>query len=427
MPTPILRFVHTADLHLDSPFSGMKAVAPDRVTSMLQQATFEAYDNIIDLCINEQVDALLIAGDVYDSADRNLPAQLKFLKGLDRLDAAGIRSFVCHGNHDPLDGWEAKLDYPPLAYRFGEEFQAVPVFPDEPQRAVVYGISYPTRDVRENLVARLGTVNSEAYSIGLLHANVGNNTEHESYAPCTLNDLAMSGVDYWALGHVHTRQILLSDHPTVVYPGNPQGRHPNERGARGVYLVEVDELGNASLEFMPIDTVRWESLELDIRSSETEQALLDQLETSVLDTLANADGRSVVARIRLSGRGPMHDSLKTSHFSPDKLTEQLNDTWAHEKPFMWCERVVDETSSELDREELQSGTDFIADLLQLRDQARHDKELLTRISAGLDSLYSHNQYAQYLSEIVPKDDDLNSLIDEAEAIAVDLLVGENNS
>ena len=220
-------------------------------------------------------------------------------------------------------------------------------------------------------------------------------------------------LDYWALGHVHTRQILLSDHPTVVYPGNPQGRHPNERGARGVYLVEVDELGNASLEFMPIDTVRWESLELDIRSSETEQALLDQLETAVLDTLANADGRSVVARIKLSGRGPMHDSLKTSHFSPDKLTEQLNDTWAHEKPFMWCERVVDETSSELDREELQSGTDFIADLLQLRDQARHDEELLTRISAGLDSLYSHNQYAQYLSEIVPKDDDLNSLIDEA--------------
>ena len=138
-----IRFVHAADLHLDSPFVGIRAAAPDNVASALHDATFAAYENIIELCIEEEVDALLVAGDVYDSADRSLRAQLKFVDGLKRLDEAGIRSFVCHGNHDPLDGWEARLDYPPSCTRFGPDFEAVPVFENDPSRAVVHGISYP--------------------------------------------------------------------------------------------------------------------------------------------------------------------------------------------------------------------------------------------------------------------------------------------
>ena len=137
-----LKFVHTADLHLDSPFTGLKSTAPDNVARLLYEATFDAYTNIIDLCITERVDALLVAGDIYDGADRSFRAQHRFIAGLQQLDDAGIRSFVCHGNHDPLDGWEARLDYPPTCYRFGEEFESAPVFQDDPDRAVVYGISY---------------------------------------------------------------------------------------------------------------------------------------------------------------------------------------------------------------------------------------------------------------------------------------------
>ena len=104
-----LRFVHAADLHLDSPFRGISNEAPEHVADTLRRATFDAYRNIIDLCLREHVDALLVAGDVYDGADRSLRAQLKFVEGLAGLDAAGIRSFICHGNHDPLDGWEAPV------------------------------------------------------------------------------------------------------------------------------------------------------------------------------------------------------------------------------------------------------------------------------------------------------------------------------
>ena len=419
-----IRFVHAADLHLDSPFVGIKAVAPDNVARALHDATFTAYENIIKLCVDEGVDALLIAGDVYDSADRSLRAQLKFVDGLKRLDEAGIRSFVCHGNHDPLDGWEAQLDYPPGCTRFGAEFEAVPVFEDDPQRAVVHGISYPTRDVYENLVPRLGTVDPSIFSIGLMHANVDSNADHAAYAPCSLADLVFSGISYWALGHVHTRQVLSDRSPTVVYPGNSQGRHPNEPGARGVYLVDVDDDGTVNLDFRAVDTVRWERPVLDISDMETEQGLIDGLHQGMEDALESSAGRSVVVRIALSGRGPLHGSLRQPSFI-EGIADTLNGEWSERSPFAWCERIEDETAPPFNREERVGGSDFLAEVLKTADQAKDDPEMLAHLRGGLDDLYRHRRYRKHLSEQAPGDDDLAALIDEAEAIVVDLLAGDD--
>ena len=421
---PRIRFVHAADLHLDSPFAGMKALAPDNVKSALHEATFTAYENIIDLCIDEGVDALLVAGDVYDSADRSLRAQLKFVEGLRRLDEAGIRSFVCHGNHDPLDGWEARLDYPRSCTQFREEFKAVPVFKDDPQRAVVHGISYKTRDVTENLTRRLGVVVFESFSIGLMHANVGNNKDHANYAPCSLEDLENTGIDYWALGHVHTRQVLSDRSPTVVYPGNSQGRHPNETGARGVYLVEVDDDGTVNLDFRAVDTVRWERPAIDISHVETEQELIDGLHQGMEAALEGSTGRSVVVRISLSGRGPLHGSLLQPNFVEGVL-DTLNGEWANRSPFAWCERIEDETAPPFNRTERLQGSDFLAEVLKTADRAKEDPDMLARLRGGLDDLYQHRRYRKHLSEHAPGDDDLAALLDEAEAIVVDLLAGDD--
>ena len=177
-----IRFVHAADLHLDSPFSGMRSEATDQIADALHKATFDAYNNIIKLCLEEKVDALLVAGDIYDGADRSLKAQLEFVKGLKKIEQAGIRSFICHGNHDPLNGWEAKLDLPRGCTRFGPNLEGAPIFADNPERAMVYGISYPKRDVKDNLTTHFKKAESE-FNIGLLHANVGNNTKHGSYSP----------------------------------------------------------------------------------------------------------------------------------------------------------------------------------------------------------------------------------------------------
>ena len=268
-----------------------------------------------------------MAGDIYDGADRSLRAQLKFVDGLARLDAAGIRSFVCHGNHDPLDGWEARLSLPPGCVRFGPEVSGEPVFPGEPERATVYGVSYPQRVVTENLALHFNGQVSSGFSIGLLHCNVGGNTSHDNYSPCTVSDLAETAIDYWALGHVHTRQVLRQERPTAVYPGNPQGRHPLETGERGVYLVEVDDYGAVSLDFRPVDVVRWETLEVSIAALEAEQELIDAIDSAAASCAEYAGGRSVVFRLTLAGRGPLHRWLRSAG-TVEELRERINEQYA---------------------------------------------------------------------------------------------------
>ncbi len=420
-----LRFVHAADLHLDSPFTGIRSEAPPHVAQALYQATFDAYENIIDLCIDERVDALLVAGDVYDGADRSLRAQQAFIRGLRRLDEAGIRSFVCHGNHDPLDGWEAQLAYPESCHRFGPEWEAVPVVPDDPGRGMVYGISYPERDVYDNLVNTLGTVDSGLFSIGLLHANVGTDTGHVAYAPCSLGDLEASGIDYWALGHVHTRQVMRDRSPAVVYPGNPQGRHVNETGARGVYLAEVDG-DDVRLDFRAMDTVRWARIEVDASDVDSDQGLHDMASQRVQEALEAAEGRSLVARVTLAGRTPLHGTLRRADYLEDLRESILNEEFANQSPFAWCERVENETLSPIDRDELLKGSDFLAEVLLTSKGAKQDEAGLSQFRERLADLYQHRRYRSYLDASGPTDEELRALLDEAESLAVELLAEDRS-
>ena len=420
-----LKFVHAADLHLDSPFRGISAEAPDYVADRLRSATFDAFGNIIDLCLAEQVDALLVAGDIYDGADRSLRAQLRFVEGLKRLDEAGIRSFVCHGNHDPLDGWEARLDLPPGCVRFGPEVTGEAVFPDDPKRAAVYGVSYPRRVVTENLSAYYQPPYSSGFNLGLLHANVGGHPAHDNYSPCTVADLAETGIDYWALGHIHTRQVMREERPAVVYPGNPQGRHPGETGPRGVYLAEVDDFGGVRLDFRPVDVVRWEKLEIAIGGLDTEQALLDAIYAACDSTADAAEGRPVVFRLDLTGRGSLHRWL---HFQDTtaEIRERINERFARSGDWMWCERIQLVTGSPVDREQVGLREDFAGDLARLSSQLREDPEALAELRESLRSLYVNSNASQYLRNSLPSDEELLELLDGAEDECLATLVGDGD-
>ena len=425
-----LRFVHAADLHLDSPFRGIRSEAPEYVADSLRRATFDAYENIVALCLRESVDALVVAGDIYDGADRSLRAQLKFVDGLNRLDGAGIRSYICHGNHDPLDGWEARLSLPPGCVRFGPEVTGEPVFADEPERVAVYGVSYPTREVRENLTPLFTQASLDGgFGIGLLHANVGGNPNHDSYAPCSVTDLAETGLDYWALGHVHTRQVLRQERPTVVYPGNPQGRHPLETGERGVYLVEVDDYGAVSLDFRPVDVVRWETLEVGIAALEAEQELLDAVDSATAACADAAGGRSVVFRLTLSGRGPLHRWLRSAGTVED-LRERVNERYAPStssgQAWFWCERIQADTASPVDREQVAQREDFAGDLARLGGELRADPAALGELRDALRVLYANSNAAPYLRGYLPSDAELLELLAAAEDECLALLVNEED-
>ena len=420
---PLIRFVHAADLHLDSPFVGIRSVDAD-IASVLAEATFKAYDNIIDICIREQVDALLVAGDVFDGADRSLRAQLRFVDGLRRLDEAGIRSFVCHGNHDPLDGWESRLELPPGCHRFGPQVEHVPVFPEAPERVVVHGVSYPQREVRENLIPSFEKAGPGPFHIGLIHANVDNNTAHDPYAPCSLSDLVETGYDYWALGHVHTREILRESGPTVVYPGNSQGRHVNEAGARGVYVVEVSDVREVHVEFRAVDVVRWESAEISITDLETEQQLLDAIDDRLTTLQIEADDRHLVVRLSLTGSGGLHSTLMRPNYVEEML-EDVNAQWRSRSPFIWCERIEHSTAPAFDRDKRAMGSDFVADLLRLSDAVRLDQAALGEMNGMLDELYSGGNPGRYLRGNAPTIEDMNQLVAEAEALCLAELMEED--
>jgi DNA repair exonuclease SbcCD nuclease subunit len=413
----LVRFVHAADLHLDSPFKGIHAVSP-AVGAVLREATFAAFERIVELCIEEDVDALLVAGDVYDGADRSLRAQLRFIAGLERLDEAGIRSFICHGNHDPLDGWTARLRLPPGCHQFGTEVEAVPL--DDLGLAAVYGVSYGQAAVTGDLAATFDATADRRFSIGLLHCTAGAAGGHENYAPAGLDTLVGAGIDYWALGHVHTRQILRERRPAVVYPGNPQGLQPNETGPRGVYLVEVDERGVAGFQFRAVDAVRWAQPRIDIGGLESEQALLDLCRARVQQMIEEAGGRPLVYRLAFEGGGELHEALSDAHLLAD-LAAGLNDEYGRSAPFAWCDGAASETRPAFDRALRREAGDFLATVLELSENLQHDPQGRETLREDLAALLQHERFAPYRRECGLRDDDLAGVIAEAETRVVEAL------
>ena len=279
------RFVHTGDLHLDSPFVGLTTEAPSNIVAALRESTITAWDNIVALALDEKADFLLVAGDAFENANRTLRGQLVFRDGLALLADAGIPSFIVTGNHDPLDGWEPSVSWPDLVYRFAaHEVTSVPVKRDGKEVARVYGISYHQRDIKTNLAKRFERDADTPFAIGLLHTNVGGAEGHANYAPCSMADLRATDMDYWALGHIHAHRVLSKERPVTVYCGNPQGRDPGETDPRGCYLVEVDDASRIKTEFRVVDTVRWQKIDVAIDEIATEESLVETIHDTAVSS-----------------------------------------------------------------------------------------------------------------------------------------------
>ncbi len=417
-----LRFVHTGDLHLDSPFLGIGQAAPERVATALRDATLRSWDRIVGLALDQHVNAVFVAGDVFEGANRTLRAQIAFRDGLERLARERIPSFVVTGNHDPLSGWEPAVAWPELGHRFGaDEVTSRPILRDGTELARVHGISYAVRDVTRNLAADFRRTGDETFAIGLLHANVGGQAGHQNYAPCSLSDLAASGMDYWALGHIHRHGILRAADPTVVYCGNPQGRDPGEADPRGCYLVDVDERGRIRPEFRPMDVVRWQRLTIAIDGITTDDGLIQAVGGAV-EAAADAAGCSIVALVTLTGRGPMHASLQRAGFLTD-LHQLVRERFGVGDPFAWLDSIRNETRPSIDLGARREAGDLLGEALRefgrsraaVRDGQEADLHDL------LADLYEQPRVRRVLAGARPATTDLLALLDSAEARVIDQL------
>lgn len=415
-----LSFVHTADLHLDSPFKGISEINSE-ISLQLTEATFVAFNKIIDLCIEKQVDFLLIIGDVYDGADRSLRAQLRFRDGLNKLSEAGIKAYVVHGNHDPLAGWSANLDWPENVHIFsGESVEKVSFEKDGKEIAQIYGISYRKRDIKTNLALEFPEkTGNPPFTIGMLHCNVGSDTGHEPYAPCMLEDLISKNYDYWALGHIHKKTILNEVNPLIIYPGNPQGLNPKETGVRGCFLIHVDQQGEPSPEFIEVDSIRWFVKELSIDSLYTEQELISEIHNCIEKIREEAEGRSSVCRIVLTGRGALH-SFVTRKGVLEDIVREIRETEEGEKEFVWIDNIVDITYPEINRESLLEREDFISDLLKLFEDLSQDAEKRAEFRKTLEPLFTSSIGRKILES--PDDEQLIDLMKKAETLCLDILM-----
>jgi DNA repair exonuclease SbcCD nuclease subunit len=372
---PSFRFLHAADLHLDTPFSGLGKVAP-HVREALRDASLEAWDGLVALALDEEVAFVVLAGDLYDGAERGLRAQLRVRDGLRRLSDAGIETFVVHGNHDPLeDGWQAiAADGWPAGVTVcaAGDVTSHEVVRGGERVATLHGVSYARASEPSNLALRFPVASGGGLHVGVLHATVGTQPDHSTYAPCSLDDLRRAGYGYWALGHVHGHAVLATG-PHVVYSGSLQGRSPKpaEQGAMGGVVVTVEEDGVTEVRHVPLDRFRFATLNVDVDGLPDVASIVDRVLSAGADLSGRHDGRGLVLRVALTGTAAAGHGLRRDGAAAEILGA-LREADASSSPVRWWDRVRVRTEAPVDREALRAQESFAGALVRAVDAIADD-------------------------------------------------------
>jgi DNA repair protein SbcD/Mre11 len=373
-----MRFVHAADLHLDSPLGGLERYEGAPV-ERIRGATRRALENLVDLCLAEEVDFLLIAGDLFDGDWRDYATGLFLSAQMSRLREGGVRVFLVRGNHDAQSKITRRLDWPEnvveLATGRPETVR------DERLGLAVHGQGFASASVTEDLAAAYPDAERGLFNVGLLHTALSGRPGHASYAPCTVETLRGKGYDYWALGHVHLREVVCED-PFIVFPGNLQGRHARETGDKGATLVTVREGRVASLEHRPLDVVRWERLCVDAADATCGEDVVEQVRGDLERLAARGDVPLWAVRVEVVGASRAHGALQAE-----------GERWANairacalDVGDVWIERVRLRTLPAFDAEAAASRDDAVGALLRALRDIREDDEQLLPLGAELEAL-----------------------------------------
>ncbi len=374
-------FIHTADIHLDSPLKGLAGYDGPAV-ECIRTATRQAFDNLMSEAIDQKVDFVVIAGDLYDGDWRDYQTGLFFARQMGRLAKANIPAFVLYGNHDAESQITRRLSMPEGVNVFSA--RKPETFTLKELGVALHGQSFRQRDVTDNLAATYPEPVNGVFNIGVLHTGMGGMDGHANYAPCKLDDLVTKGYDYWALGHVH-HGVVLHQNPHVVFPGNLQGRHIRETGPKGACLVSVED--REIVEFAPLytDVVRWAHLKVSVDGCDRNAEALERLRKAVEEAIdEGADGRLLACRIELTGRTDIHDHLLVS--TENLLAEAQAAALGFGDAVAWIERVVIATEPRLDQALLAGREDALGELHRMLGGAAADPELLDQLEADVGEL-----------------------------------------
>ncbi|HED13334.1 MAG TPA: DNA repair exonuclease [Gammaproteobacteria bacterium] len=364
------KFIHAADVHLDSSLHGLERYEGAPVEE-IRSATRRAFDNLIELAIDEEVDLVLLAGDLYDGDWKDYNTGLYFVERMGRLREADIRVFIVAGNHDAASRITKYLRLPDNVKMFATRTPERVVLED--LDVAIHGQGFASRAVTEDLSQAYPQSDPQLFNIGLLHTCLNGKPGHEPYAPCTVDGLRSKGYQYWALGHVHKREEV-SRNPWIVFPGNIQGRHIRETGPKGCTLVTVDSGEVSEVTHRDLDVIRWSLCEVDVKDSETVDDVYEQVRVALQQALDTAEGRPVAARLVLQGASAAHSRLhaEIEHWTQEyrALATGLGGAG------IWLEKVLLKTQPSISVDSILARDDALGGLLRgIRDMELDDTAL----------------------------------------------------
>ncbi|MBM82862.1 MAG: DNA repair exonuclease [Planctomycetaceae bacterium] len=381
-----LRFLHCADLHIDSPLRGLEAYEGAPV-ERLRSATRESFENLITLAVRERVAFVVIAGDLFDGKWQDIQTGLWTAAQFRRLEREEIPVYLLRGNHDAASEVRQRVRWPDNVREFSVEQPETII--DAKTGFALHGQGFTTREVLEDLAANYPDPVPDTLNIGVLHTSLTGDPNHDSYAATTEDVLKLRGYDYWALGHVHNRRTVHDD-PTIIFPGNTQGRHIHERGAKGCVLVSVSDGHISRVDFEATDTLRWHQAIVEMVLDDQIEQLYVSVSNKLHQCREESDGRFAAVRLWIRGACRCHSDLMTQSIREEVVTEIRN--MANSISDVWVEKIKFDTSAPVDVEALRSGNDLMGDLLALIDEfAAGDNEQLLELSEHLKPLQDKAQ------------------------------------
>ncbi|TVR79309.1 MAG: DNA repair exonuclease [Saprospirales bacterium] len=418
-----IKFIHAADLHLGSPFRGLSRINSALSEKMIQ-ANFVAFDRLIDAALSERVDFVLIAGDSFDTGSGTMRAQYYFNRGMKRLEEKGIMVYLITGNHDPINTWSNSLKLPQNVHLFsGEEPERVHFKKNGKDAVALFGMSYAQREEKRNLALMYPQADRLLLSIALLHGDFGTDSGHMPYSPFSMMDLETRQMDYWALGHIHKRAVLSRAKPTVAFSGNIQGRHFNEEGDKGCFLVEFNGKTLQKMHFRPLSPIVYKRIEMDctgIEDLDSFSVKLDKLIETIRDEYPE---RGLFVLPTLKGSTELYRAFQDG----DQLMELFNSfnaEYLELNPLLQFESPINKTLPNIDLDERKKADDFFADLLREFDQLASDPSRGEKLIEETDEEINrrHRKYIRDLHEEFLKEPELNEIIRDAGAFAVNAIM-----
>ncbi|EAG7528614.1 TPA: exonuclease SbcCD subunit D [Listeria monocytogenes] len=380
-----IQFLHMADLHLDSPFIGLSTL-PQPLFSAIQESTFQSLERITTVAIKEAVDFVLIAGDIYDSEDQSVRAQARFSKEMKRLEVANIPVFMIHGNHDFIEKHKEKLTLPSNVHVFSEQVEVMSHKTATGVSVNTYGFSYNERHIRSSRVDKYKIQGNADFHIALLHGSeVSSSEEHDVYAPFRVQEISKKGFDYWALGHIHKRQ-LLAESPSIYYPGNIQGRNRKESGEKGASIITLSE-ASTTIDFIGTSPIIWE--EAVITLPENSEINAFYRETTKL--LESYQGRSHSYFLHIIVKMENKQKIDTNDWL-QMLQEEVEIT---DNTFVWVHKLTTEITN-------QSNSQTWYESHLAGEEIKHSFETLQDESAfyqAVEALYLESGVSRYLDDL----------------------------